>query len=282
MMDVQKGRPTVAKTVDKVGVRNVPVLFPLKYANIVRKVACRVSIYTDLNKQSKGTHMSRLVQVCIKGTEKAGITGFMVVHDCLLVLKQRLEATDTYIKFTFPLLVKAYSPVTSNSGYLQLNCVAEGQLIGDERSYFFEIELPYMSLCPCSKAISDTGAAHNQRSSAFIRLQLVNAWVETPGSCKYDEDLIRLLRILRHLVSGAASSDVYPIVKRDDEKYIVDNAYEKPAFVEDVARVLAHSMDQSIREGTLKYFATAFVVWVNHYESIHQHDAVAVVRGGLL
>lgn len=280
MKDIQKTEPNVKKVIQKVGVRNVRVKLPI-VANIFEsepvEVNAEASIYVDLNDQVKGTHMSRLVETCLKGADKVdeGVTGLFVVRDCLLALKTRLDCNDAYVKYRFEYYKKRKSPKTDHVGYIALDCELEGECIGTTFNYYFRVKIPYMSMCPCSRSISVQGAAHNQRSVADIRVQYSTNWIDM---LQQAPAMSLMLYPLLTMVMRSASSEVFPVVKREDEKYIVDEAYKRPMFVEDVARSLANELDNWKK---MNKTMTNYVVVVNHYESIHQHDATAVIRGGL-
>ncbi len=286
MRDVQKENAKIPMAIDKVGIRGIAVPLLVRMTSDFITIAdqlvhSEVSLYTDLNAETKGTHMSRLAQVCLKAVQ-ADRTDFRVVRDALAALRLVLGATDAYIKFRFSVLRRRKAPATHHVGYVRLDCELEGELVNGVCRYFARIEFPYMSLCPCSKAIS-AGGAHNQRSIASIRVEVSSDWIEHGESCS----LGQLILVLEAVVSKSASTDVYPVMKREDEKESVDRAYEHPAFVEDVARSIVDQIDQLKLEDPERteynlHMVDRYVVVVTHMESIHQHDAIAVIRKGLV
>ena len=258
MKDVQSRQPDISKNVDKVGIRELllPYTVSMKGGGIQHTIA-NVSAYVTLTSSFRGTHMSRIVQILHSYIDKSISSDF--IDRVLQDLCNRLSAPSSYVKMRFPYLLKKKAPVSNTEGYMTYTCCFEGERVDGAVKHLLTVEVPYMSLCECSKEISDYNA-HNQRSTAKITVMYRKentVWIE---------DLIEL-------VEKHASSPVYSILKREDEKYVTEHSYKHPTFVETMARRLYKDLQNDSR-------VLGFVVVVNHCESIHQHDAVAVIHGG--
>jgi len=182
-------------------------------------------------------------------------------------IKDVVDAEVAYVKVTFPYFVEKRAPVSNKVGLMDYEVELMGIQGTDETRLLLRVKVPYTSLCPCSKEISE-GGAHNQRSTADITVR-----VSEEGLA----DVKALMTRLIFAVEFEASCELYSVLKRADEKYVTEAAYKHPRFVEDMARAL----EQTVSENYLKQNQIiGAVIVVNHHESIHNHDAVAVMRVG--
>ena len=257
--DVQQTEDIRNKRINKVGIREL--IIPIKIMEAkdnVRNTVGNISIYVSLSQEQKGTSMSRLVEVVHDVLEENVISSDIIRH-ILVKLREVLGAEDSYVKLHFTYFAKRKAPVSEKEGYINIPCSFEGKNFNGEDKIYLRVKHMYTSCCPCSRDISDSGA-HNQRSVADIL-------VELKGRIKIEE--------LIAIVDKNASCEMYSILKRPDEKYVTEKAYNNPKFVEDVVRDIALDMDTLLDNQISDY-----VVVINHFESIHQHEAVAIINAG--
>ncbi|MDK2971424.1 MAG: cyclohydrolase [Candidatus Sumerlaeota bacterium] len=258
--DVQKTPDERGIDIDEVGVSNIryPIAFPLRdggHCNTVATVSMRVS----LPHYEKGTHMSRFMIALQENVRELSPAS---VEHVLRELLGLLDADTAYLDMTFPIFLKRKAPVTGLEGLLDFECAFKGVLKKDGTyDKIVEVRVNAASLCPCSKNISEYGA-HNQRSRITIK-------VREHSELMWFEDLI-------DIAERNASCQLYPILKRPDEKFVTEKAYENPKFVEDIVRDVAVELLGLLNENRIKYF----FVSSNNYESIHNHDAYAHVERG--
>ncbi len=220
-----------------------------------QSTVAELSVSVDLRADVKGAHMSRFVEV---------------LHDCarelsphtvpviLEKLRQRLGSTRAEFLAEFPYFVLKQGPVTGSAALLDYKCQLSGRNEGDETVITLTVQVPVTSVCPCSKAISDYGA-HNQRGHITLRVQPRN---ESGGPVMvWIEELIEI-------AEASASSPVFPLLKRPDERYVTMHAYDHPVFVEDMARAVACALKD---DGRMAWFS----VEATNDESIHNHAAFA-------
>lgn len=256
MIDVQKDMPDVAIPIDRVGVRGVKM--PLWVRDRANEKQCTVAsadLTVDLPSSFKGTHMSRFVESLEAGE---GRISFHSVRDLLASIRSRLEARRSQVSFRFPYFIRKKAPVSGMEGTVGYDCVLTGTLAGEGEGVFdftLEITVPVMTVCPCSKAISDEGA-HSQRT-------LVHMVLLTDGF-SWIEDFVEL-------AEESGSSPVYTTLKREDEKYVTEHAFASPCFVEDVVRNVAKRLKEHPH-------LRGFHVDVESMESIHNHNAVACIE----
>jgi GTP cyclohydrolase I len=174
-------------------------------------------------------------------------------------LQTRLKATNVRVEMTFPIFLERAAPITKSKALLDFDCHLIGQMKGREMSVVLGVDVPVTSLCPCSKEISKWGA-HNQRGHVSI---LARPAINSQGEVYqiWLEDLI-------DVAETTGSSPVYPLLKREDEKYVTEQAYENPAFCEDMVRSAAVRLQDDPR-------IAAYTVHVENMESIHNHAAFA-------
>jgi len=239
--------------IDRVGVRSLR--FPLGVRDrdaVLQHTVATVSLAVDLPHQFKGTHMSRFVEVLhAHGTELTVASIVAMPRE----LMRKLHADKAHVEMRFPWFRAKKAPVSGAEGLLDYGVVFEVNAAAGKTDFVLTVEVPVTTLCPCSKAISARGA-HNQRGTVTLSVRFSEPiWIE---------DLIEL-------VESSASSELYSILKRPDEKYVTEAAYDNPVFVEDLVRNVAVKVKAESR-------ITWFRVEAENYESIHNHNAWAVIE----
>ena len=255
MVDVQREADHRGIDIDKVGVKNIryPIVV-LDKRNGTQATVANVNMYVNLPHNFRGTHMSRFIEILNDFKGEINIKDFPRI---LKAMKERLEAESAHMEIDFPYFIEKEAPVTGSRSLMEYNCTFRGSL-SDRKDFILTVEVPVTTLCPCSKEISNFGA-HSQRSRVTVSLRFKKLiWIE---------DIIEL-------VEGCASSDIYPLLKRPDEKFITERAYENPKFVEDVVREVALKL--AAHEG-ISWFA----VESENMESIHNHNVYAFVERGV-
>ncbi len=256
--DVQ-ARNIGGRKIDKVGIRETygEVIFNNKI------VPGNFSLYVSLI-GGKGIHMSRLPQVLL---EHSPLTiDKHSIQNVLDVIQQRSGefCEDYYIKTSFDYAREIFSPVTNLKHIMIVPIKIKVSKIKEKYIHLLELTIPYTSLCPCSKEISKY-SAHNQRSFATVTVEL--------DKIDYKEVVDNL--IVR--IEKSVSCPIYNLLKRPDEKYVTEKAYENPGFVEDVSRKIGIEFDTFLDNGYIKDYS----IVINHEESIHQHNAVALLNAGI-
>jgi GTP cyclohydrolase I len=257
--DVQSSRDERRLAIDRVGIRGLR--YPLSFADGEGEVHATVatcSVFVALPEEQKGTHMSRLVALleerAIPGAAPLSMAG---LHAFVQELVVRLGAPGGSLELAFPFFLRKLAPVSGVASLLDYDVRLAADLANGAFSSTIGVAVPVTSLCPCSKEISDYGA-HNQRS-------LVTITVRPRGP-------VRLRELLR-IAEDEASCELYGILKRADEKYVTERAYDNPRFVEDLVRGVAARLAADDR------FA-AYTVEAENFESIHNHSAYARIARG--
>jgi len=235
-----------------VGVKDIryPITV-LDKATKIQQTVAMINMYVNLPKAFKGTHMSRLVEILNEHDRRISIQNF---SDILSTMKKRLNAESAHIEISFPFFIMKTSPVSKSQGLMEYQCTFKGSL-NKGKDLLVMINVPITTLCPCSKEISTVGA-HNQRGEVRLQVRFQKfIWIE---------DLIKL-------VEECASSDVYSVLKREDEKYVTEKAYHNPKFVEDIVRDIAEKLEH---DRNIIWFA----VESENFESIHNHNAYAYIE----
>ena len=254
MIDTQN-QPDFRKIpIDKVGIKGLK--YPVKVLDKNRgtqSTVAEISMYVDLPHQCKGTHMSRFVEILHQSRTRISLESLTTV---LSDMKQILGAKSSHIEITFPYFIRKQAPSTSVSGLMDYTCSIFGSCNADNATdIVLKVAVPVTSVCPCSKEISDCGA-HNQRGEVLVSARFKKLiWIE---------DVVEI-------VETAASCDIYSVLKREDEKFVTEKAYNNPKFVEDLARDVAKVLkaDDNI---------TWFSVSAENFESIHNHSAYAFIE----
>ncbi len=261
MIDVQAGGDTRGIALPDVGVSGVRHYVLTGDARNQRHVVADVSLSVSLPADRRGTHMSRLIELVLEHDDDLTLLRLPVVAKRLL---SHLDAEAGGVRVAFPLVSSQPAPVTGLPAANVHDAAVAVRCRGEAVEVSVEVEVVATSLCPCSKAISDYGA-HNQRSRITISVVALGG------------DATTRLPSLDKLVDwaqGACSCPAYPLLKRPDERYVTQRAYDKPVFVEDIVRDLALRLQDL--EGPGRY-----AVRVMNEESIHRHDAFASVAGEL-
>jgi GTP cyclohydrolase I len=250
--DVQGRADTRRIAIDRVGIKDIrhPVRVKDLSAGEQHTVAT-FNMYVNLPHNFKGTHMSRFVEV-LHHEREISVDSFPAM---LVEMTSRLRADTGHIEMSFPYFVNKRAPVSGVESLMDYRATLIGEYSHGETTMWVRVVVPVTSLCPCSKGISERGA-HNQRSHVTIKVQLLeHMWIE---------ELIAL-------AEGAASCELYGILKRPDEKYVTERAYDNPKFVEDIVRDVAMGLDVEAR-------VSAYVVESENFESIHNHSAYALIE----
>jgi len=253
--DVQSSADRREVAIDRVGVRGLR--HPLQIATPAgtQGTVAMVDMYVSLPPDRKGTHMSRFVEVLQSHHEPVSIP---VLRDLLAHTVRTLDAREGTIELRFPYFIDKAAPVSGVRGLLDYDVTLTARLVKDVMKVRQKVVVPVTSLCPCSKKVSEYGA-HNQRSHVTIEVEAVDD-ISIEEQVRYAED--------------AASCELYSVLKRPDEKYVTERAYDNPKFVEDMVRDLAVALrsDPRIR---------GFRVESENFESIHNHSAYALIEHGL-
>lgn len=256
MLDVQNDRSAIPLSIDRVGVKDfrLPLVVSDRREGQQHTVA-RVDLGVELPAQFKGTHMSRFIEALEGWSEDLS---YQSIKTLLKDVKSRLKANKAYAVFRFTYFIKKKSPVSGRESIIGYKCCLTGEMqAGDERPHFrLEVDVPVMTVCPCSKAISCEGA-HSQRAIVRLALDMTGfAWIEE----------------FVELAERAGSSPVYPLLKREDEKFVTERSFANPRFVEDVVRLAARELANHPQVAHYK-------VEVESMESIHDHNAYACIEG---
>lgn len=249
MRDVQNEPSKRKINIDKVGVKNIryPITI-LDKKNKTQQTIANISMMVNLPHSFRGTHMSRFVEIL---NEHRGMIDIVNMKDILRRIKSRLNAESAHLEIAFPYFIEKQAPVTKSTGLVEYQCSFITSL-NKGFDFLLAIDVPMTTVCPCSKEISRYGA-HNQRGRVTLRVRFHGfVWIE---------DLIEV-------VESSASSGVYSLLKREDEKYVTEKGYENPMFVEDVVREIAKKLESI---PNIHWFA----VEAENFESIHNHSAYA-------
>ena len=239
--------------IDRVGVK--ALRFPMQIrdkAHAVQHTIATAALTVDLPHHFKGTHMSRFVEVL---NEQGPELHVDKIETLLRALTRRLHSQAAHVDFEFPFFLEKSAPVSGAVGMMDYSVKFSATLKDDVVDFVVTVMVPVTTLCPCSKAISVHGA-HNQRGHVTYSIRShPPLWLE---------DMIRL-------VEDCASSELYSLLKRPDEKAVTERAYENPVFVEDLVRNVAARSDRDARIAWYR-------VEAENFESIHNHNAYAVVE----
>ncbi len=250
--DVQSSQDTRNIAIDKVGIKDIrhPVRIAARNGEEQHTVAS-FNMYVELPHHFKGTHMSRFVDILNSHEREISVNSF---KDMLAEMRERLEAETGYIEMNFPFFINKTAPASGVESLMDYDVTLIGQIDQGELCTQTRVVVAATSLCPCSKKISDYGA-HNQRSHITITARANQAlWIEE----------------LIDIAEAEASSELYSLLKRTDEKVITENAYDNPKFVEDLVRDVAARLNNTEK-------IVAYTVEAENFESIHNHSAYAMV-----
>lgn len=252
LVDIQSTRDSRNIPIDKVGVRKVKYpMQVLERGNGTQQTVGEFTLTVDLPQEFKGTHMSRFLEIL--GEHNQDVSG-ETIQEILAKLRERLNAETAHIEVKFTLFRAKAAPVTGKVGMMGYECgfIAAG---GKTNDFWLHLVVPVTTLCPCSKEISDFGA-HNQRGYVTVKVR--------PEGMLWLEDVI-------DMIEAAGSAQLYPVLKRPDEKFVTEQAYQNPRFVEDMVREVAIAFDKESK-------ILAYEIEVENHESIHDHNAYAYIQ----
>ncbi len=253
MKDVQNEHDNRNITIDRVGVKNVSYPITVVQKNNTQQTIANISMSVKLADEFRGTHMSRFIDTLKEYNNKISPDNLKKITARLC---EKLGASESSVVFEFPYHFKKLSPVSKIESYSRCDISMTGNFERGNFDYMLGINLNVQTLCPCSKEISDYGA-HNQRALINLSVRFFNEPVEF-------EELI-------NIIENASSSPLHTLLKREDEKFVTEHAYNKPRFVEDVLRELALSLNNDARISWYK-------IIVESYESIHNHNAFSEIE----
>jgi GTP cyclohydrolase I len=251
--DVQSILDTRRIAINRAGIRAIrhPVRIADKDNGIQHTIAV-FNMYVNLPHNFKGVHMSRFVEILNSHEREISVESF---ESILRAMVKKLETESGDIEMTFPYFVDKTAPVSRVKSLLDYEVTFIGEIKKGSYKFTMKVVVPVTSLCPCSKQISTYGA-HNQRSHMSISIR-TNSFVGIQELIKMAED--------------QASCELYGLLKRSDEKYVTEKAYDNPKFVEDVVRDVAAVLNLDTR-------IDAYVVESENFESIHNHSAYALIE----
>ena len=251
--DVQNTPDLRHLPIDKVGIKDIrhPVVVKDRSQGLQHTVA-NFNMYVELPHNFKGTHMSRFVEILNSHDMEISVESF---KNMLVDMSKRLESDTGHIEMSFPYFLVKSAPVSGVKSLMDYQVTFIGEIRNGKDTMTIKVVVPVTSLCPCSKEISQYGA-HNQRSHVTVAVR-TNTFV-------WIEDLI-------DLIENQASCELYGLLKRPDEKYVTEHAYDHPKFVEDMVRDVAAVLNQDDR-------IDAYVVESENFESIHNHSAYAMIK----
>ncbi len=253
LKDVQNQPDFRQIEIDKVGIKGIR--YPISVLDRrkgVQHTVATINMYVDLPHHFKGTHMSRFVEIL---NEYRHEIHMKKIPRILETMRQKLSAKMAHLEIEFPFFLEKEAPVSGARGLMEYGCKIYGSLGEGIRDLMVEVRVPVMTVCPCSQEISERGA-HNQRGLVRVRVRFRKfIWIEE----------------LIEIVEKCASSPVYPLLKRPDEKFVTEWAYDHPMFVEDVVREVCRRL---LAHPEITWFA----VEAENFESIHAHNAYAFIE----
>ena len=251
--DVQNLADTRQIAINRVGIKSIrhPVRVLDRSGGVQHTVAI-FNMYVSLPHNFKGTHMSRFVEILNTREREISVENFPAM---LREMARKLEAETGHIEMNFPYFINKAAPVSGVQSVIDYDVTLIGEICHGEIASTVKVVVPVTSLCPCSKKISERGA-HNQRSHVTVTAVInKHLWIEE----------------IVQLVEGQASCELYGLLKRPDEKYVTERAYDNPKFVEDLVRDVAAELTADAR-------IDAYVVESENFESIHNHSAYALIE----
>jgi len=252
--DVQSSADSRELPINKVGIKSIrhPVKVLDKSGGVQHTIAT-FNMYVGLPHNFKGTHMSRFVEILNSDAREISVENF---ESMLREMVVKLEAKTGHLEMSFPYFINKEAPISKVKSLLDYEVTFIGEILDDNRfRQTTRVVVAATSLCPCSKKISERGA-HNQRSHITI--------TATTNSFVWIEELVQM-------AESQASCELYGLLKRPDEKYVTERAYDNPKFVEDIVRDVAGVLNADAR-------IDAYVVESENFESIHNHSAYALIE----
>lgn len=252
MPDVQSSLDTRRIAIQRVGVKGVRYPVVVKTAGGQLPTVGTWNMYVHLPEDKKGTHMSRFIALLEDNRTPLDVGSFGKLMQRMI---QLLEADNGRIELTFPYFINKTAPVSGVESLMDYEVGLTGELNGGKLDITLKVMVPVTSLCPCSKKISEYGA-HNQRSHITVNALLA-------GELPIDELIAK--------IEAQASCELYGLLKRPDEKYVTERAYDNPKFVEDLVRDVAGMLNADDR-------IAAYTLEAENFESIHNHSAYALIE----
>jgi len=256
LTDKQSERDHRELRIDKVGVRGLrfPIQIRDKDTHGLQSTVATIGMFVDLPKEFKGTHMSRFVEVL---NSHGSVIHVENIPDILRKMQLRLHAQNAHLEMDFPFFRVKKAPVSRKEGVMDYQVRFDAAMVGRDLDFKLTVKGTVTTLCPCSKAISQYGA-HNQRGEVTVQVRSERiVWIE---------ELITV-------VEASGSSEMFSLLKREDEKAVTERAYENPVFVEDL-----------VRNVVLRLQAKPYITWyrveAENQESIHNHNAYACIEKG--
>ncbi|THB70355.1 MAG: GTP cyclohydrolase I FolE2 [Gammaproteobacteria bacterium] len=251
--DVQSSADTRQVAINRVGIKDIkhPIRVHDTDGTEVATVA-NVSMFVNLEPDVKGTHMSRFVEILNDNDKSVSVESLRaMLHE----VAQRLESRDVFVELNFPYFINKQAPVSRVSSLMDYDVTLSGTIDKGKDNVYVKVVVPVTSLCPCSKKISEYGA-HNQRSHVTVT-------VKAHDNLSVDQ--------LIKMVESEASCELYGLLKRPDEKFITEYAYDNPKFVEDLVRDIAVRLNADDH-------IDAYKIESENFESIHNHSAYACIE----
>jgi GTP cyclohydrolase I len=257
--DVQAGGDHREVAIDEVGVDELT--YPVAVAGrdgSTQQTVAELAMTVELAHNQRGVHMSRFIEVLDAGASDVSPRGF---REMLAAARLRLDSGRSQITMRFPYFLAREAPESGLTAMTRYECRLSGQSTAEMTSVEVAVRVPVTSLCPCSKEISDYGA-HNQRG--YVEIAVTSPWCDGAAAGIWFDDLIEV-------AETAASAPIYPLLKRSDERYVTMQAYDNPAFVEDIVRDVVVSLREDVRVARAR-------VRASNQESIHDHNAIAQLQ----
>ncbi len=253
MTDVQNQPDKRSIKINRTGITGVQLPFFISDEGKTQQVLAKIRFTVALADNLRGTHMSRLIEILTDWTQRP--IKIPDVEKILLDALKKLSTDFAAITLAFKLFIEKISPVSKKSSLSAVDCEFIGELkSGSRMNFTLGLAVPFASLCPCSREISDFGA-HNQRSICRVKLTFK------------DVDNISIEKFVR-LIEAQGSAEIFPLLKREDEKFVTETAYQNPKFVEDILRDVVIAL-RGVKN------LSAFAVECENFESIHNHNAFA-------
>ena len=256
--DVQSDPDSRKLAIDKVGIKAIRHPVRIQERGSTERIPraqhtiALFNMYVGLPHHFKGTHMSRFVEILEAHEREITVETFQLM---LREMVDKLESEEGHIEMSFPYFIEKKAPVSGVKSLMDYEVTFSGEIRKGRQSFTMKVVVPVTSLCPCSKKISERGA-HNQRSHVTVTARTNEfVWIEE----------------IVDIVERQASSELYGLLKRPDEKFVTERAYDNPKFVEDLVRDVASVLNLDER-------IDAYVVESENFESIHNHSAYALIE----
>lgn len=252
MRDIQNSQDSRNCPIQKVGVKRIfyPISIITKSGG-VQTTTAEISMFVNLAKEAKGTHMSRFIEILNGYHLNINISRLIEINKILI---KKLNAKSSYTKFQCKYFITKVAPISKYFSLMGYDCAFSCEIQREKQRQLLEVHVPVTSVCPCSKEISEFGA-HNQRGNIRVTVLFENiVWIE---------DIVQL-------VEASVGCEVYSLLKRTDEKFVTEKAYQNPMFVEDMVREVYLKVQKM--ENVLDCSVEA-----ENFESIHNHSAYALI-----